>query len=134
MEKKIRWIRRRSQTPGCFPRAVVLCCQPSTAIHWTSAGMDRERDSGGRKGASTVRCPRQEASRGGVLPPAPAAGARGRSHLREALSPVVRAPSSGGGGCQLPVVSSSHAPCCLRPLLRPVCAQGPSVHSGDWRQ
>lgn len=32
MEKKIRWIRRRSQTPGCFPRAAVLCCQLSTAI------------------------------------------------------------------------------------------------------
>lgn len=117
MEKKTRWIRRRSRTPGCFPGARPAL--PPEHRHpppsLASAGMDG-RHSGGRGGAGTVRCPRRK--------PAGEAGSC-RSHPREAPSPVVLGALLRGGGCRLrwlPVPP------------RPACAQGPGAHGGDWRQ
>lgn len=113
--KQRRWRKRldgsadapRPQAASPGRRSCAASRAPPSTGHLARRG--REKDSGGRKGAGTVRRPRRGAGRGGMLPPArqPApAPACGRHCLWWSW-----APSSGDGGCRLPV-----APVPTRPV------------------
>lgn len=103
MEKKTRWIRCRSRTPGCFPGACPALPpehrRPPPSL--ASAGMDGETLRRPRRSWHHA-VPTEEAGQGGWLLPLPPAGS--------AVSGGPGRPPP-GRGLSAPVASSSPAPC-----------------------
>lgn len=64
MEKRIRWIPRRSRVPGCSPRRAAFL-RRSPAVTSPRRRPAQERDWGGPEGAALAPCPRREAWPGG---------------------------------------------------------------------
>lgn len=138
MEKKTRWMLMHPQVPGRFSGAAVLFCQPSHAIHATSAETGQGERLRRRRG-SQCWAPCLVPTAGSLSGEPRSCPVRCAALAAACLQPLSPAKHSGSGhpwggpvllgcvvNCGLPVVSGFHTGCslCLHLCI-------PSAHRGS---